>query len=94
MGHGVLAGRTAIVTGASRGIGRAVALELGAMGARVVITARSDAALAETVELLRARKVDALALAGDLRERAFLERLSRSVPAVDVLVRRSSSRPR
>ena len=91
MGHGVLAGRTAIVTGASRGIGRAVALELGAMGARVVITARSDAALAETVELLRARKVDALALAGDLREPAFLERLAHSVPAVDVLLHNAAA---
>lgn len=91
MGHGVLAGRTAIVTGASRGIGRAVALALGELGAQVVITARSDAALAETLEHLRARRVDALALAGDLRERAFLERLARSVPAVDVLVHNAAA---
>ena len=45
-------GRTALVTGASRGIGLAIAQSLVERGARVVITARNPDALAEAVELL------------------------------------------
>ena len=49
---GRFAGRTAIVTGASRGIGLAIAERLVAEGARVVITARKKEALDEAVEQL------------------------------------------
>jgi 3-oxoacyl-[acyl-carrier protein] reductase len=44
-----LAGRIAVVTGASRGIGRAIALELGRAGARVVVNYRRDEAAAADV---------------------------------------------
>lgn len=40
---GVLAGKRALVTGASRGIGRAIAQRLASEGATVVVTARSNA---------------------------------------------------
>jgi NAD(P)-dependent dehydrogenase (short-subunit alcohol dehydrogenase family) len=53
------AGKTALVTGAGRGIGRAVALGLGTAGARVVLLARTTAQLDETRALLRARGVPA-----------------------------------
>jgi len=59
-----LAGRTALVTGASRGLGAAMALALGQAGADLVITARSLAALDDTADQLRAlgRRVTLLAL--------------------------------
>ncbi|MFW5636791.1 MAG: SDR family NAD(P)-dependent oxidoreductase, partial [Thermodesulfobacteriota bacterium] len=56
-----LKGKTAVVTGASRGIGRAVAERLGAMGASVVVNFRKNAQEAEAV-------VDAIASAGGKAE--------------------------
>lgn len=49
-----LAGRVALVTGASRGIGRALAVELARRGAHLVLTARSQGGLEETDDLVRA----------------------------------------
>jgi gluconate 5-dehydrogenase len=48
-----LAGRTALVTGSSRGIGLAIAGALASAGARVVLNARSDSALAQAAAALR-----------------------------------------
>ena len=53
------AGKTALITGAGRGIGRAVALGLGDAGARVVLLARTAAQLEETRALLREQGVPA-----------------------------------
>src|SRR5579864_8992469 len=60
-------GRTAIVTGASRGIGRAIALRLGRSGARVVLCARDAAALSEAVAEIQQAGGTAVALPLDLR---------------------------
>src|SRR3954469_16136738 len=62
-----LAGKTAIVTGASRGLGRAIALRLGAAGARVAITARDLALLAEVACEIRLAGGEAVGFPGDLR---------------------------
>lgn len=62
------AGKTAIVTGATRGIGRVVATEFAARGARVLLVGRDRAAL-EAV----ARELDGIAIAGDLAQRATAE---------------------
>ncbi len=64
----VLDGAVALVTGASRGIGAAVALELGRLGARVVITARTQGGLEETDDAIRTAGGEATLLPLDLRE--------------------------
>lgn len=69
-----LQGKVALVTGASRGIGRAIALRFAAEGATVVITARSldtstaEGTLSETAGLIEAAGGRAIALAADLEK--------------------------
>ena len=65
---GLLAGAIALVTGASRGIGAATAVELARLGARVVITARTQGGLEDTDDAIRANGGEATILPLDLRE--------------------------
>lgn len=60
-----LSGKVAIVTGAGRGIGRAVALSLAAAGADVCVTARTATEIEETARMVRDSGRKALAIAGD-----------------------------
>ncbi|GAA3237491.1 SDR family oxidoreductase [Pseudonocardia petroleophila] len=62
--------RVAVVTGANRGIGRAIAVALGAAGFAVAATARDAATLRETVAEVEAGGGTALALACDVRDEA------------------------
>lgn len=64
----VLAGRIALVTGASRGIGRAVALALAGAGAHVVLVARTSGALEEIDDEVRAIGGSATLVQLDLRK--------------------------
>jgi short-subunit dehydrogenase len=64
-----LAGRTAIVTGASRGIGKGVALALAAEGMRVVLTARTAPNLDALAETIRERGGQAAVVTADLSDR-------------------------
>jgi 3-oxoacyl-[acyl-carrier protein] reductase len=66
-----LSGRVAIVTAASKGLGRATAEALAAEGARVVLNARNESALAE----LAATLDDALVVPGDITDPALPARL-------------------
>lgn len=61
-----LTGRTALVTGGSRGLGLAMAEALGEFGARVILTARKQAELDEAVAHLHALGIDASAIAADV----------------------------
>jgi NAD(P)-dependent dehydrogenase (short-subunit alcohol dehydrogenase family) len=67
------AGTIALVTGASRGIGAASAIELARLGARVVITARTQGGLEETDDAIRALGGEATILPLDLREGAQID---------------------
>ncbi len=70
-----LRGRACLVTGASRGIGRATAVRLGAEGARVVLHGRDADALVEAAEAARAAGGEAATVEGDLAEADVPERL-------------------
>jgi 3-oxoacyl-[acyl-carrier protein] reductase len=64
-----LAGRVAVVTGASRGIGRAIAVALAAEGARVVVNYQSShAKAAETIEAITSQGGEARAMAFDVSD--------------------------
>jgi len=67
--------RVVIVTGASSGIGRQVALDFAARGARLVIAARRADRLAETARECTARGGAVEAVVGDVAERTFVETL-------------------
>ena len=92
-----LQGRIALVTGSSRGIGRAVAQRLAAAGATVVVTARSaeqsatvPGTLAETVALIEAAGGRALALAADLEQPqqrdGLAARAAQAAGGLDILI--------
>jgi 3-oxoacyl-[acyl-carrier protein] reductase len=70
-----LAGKVAVITGASRGIGRAIALGLGAEGCRVAIAARGAEALGTVAAEVQAAGGEALAVPGDLTLPGSAERL-------------------
>lgn len=83
-----LEGRVAIVTGASRGIGRAVAVMLAARGAHVIAAARGDNAR-ETVELIQAAGGTATAVPADVTDPKAVEAMiatAQQAGSVDILV--------
>jgi 3-oxoacyl-[acyl-carrier protein] reductase len=70
-----LSGRAAIITGAGRGIGRAIALQLAAAGAAVVINDLDESAVSETAEIIRGQRGKATPVAGDVTAPDFPKQL-------------------
>jgi 3-oxoacyl-[acyl-carrier protein] reductase len=88
---GKLAGKVAVVTGASKGIGASIAKHLAAEGAAVVVNyASSKAAAANVVAEITKNGGKAIAVQGDVSNKADIERLfleaSRAFKQIDILV--------
>lgn len=74
-----LSGRLALVTGASRGIGRAMALELARAGAHVIALARTQGALEELDDAIRGVGSEAMLVPCDLKDFDALDRLGAAI---------------
>ena len=85
-----LSGKTALITGASSGLGVHFSKALGAAGAKVVLAARREQALAEQVTALKQQGIDAHAVTMDVSDResvdAAVAKASELVGGLDILV--------
>jgi 3-oxoacyl-[acyl-carrier protein] reductase len=74
-----LENRVILVTGASRGIGAAIAVRAAELGAKLVLTARDGASLEAVAERVRATGASAMVKAGDITDTKFLSDLFRAL---------------
>jgi gluconate 5-dehydrogenase len=85
-----LSGRTALITGSSRGIGLSMAQGLAEAGARVIVNSRQQGAVDEAVAMLRAQGLEASGLAFDVASEASVTKAFQALDAqgaeVDILV--------
>ena len=90
-----LKGKRALVTGASKGIGLAVARSLAAEGCHLDIAARGVPALEQARDLIRqaAPGIDVRIHGADLSQAADQERLAQACAGVDILVNNAGSNP-
>ncbi|WP_078413346.1 3-oxoacyl-[acyl-carrier-protein] reductase [Priestia abyssalis] len=87
----MLTGKTALVTGASRGIGRAIALELGRLGVKVAVNyAGSEAKALEVVDEIKALGSDAIAIQANVSDADSVQNMVKQVVetfgSMDILV--------
>lgn len=92
-----LTGQVALITGASRGIGKATALRLARAGATIVLAARTTAALNEVAEAIRALEREALVLPTDVTDNQQVEVLVETVQThlgrFDILINNAGGGP-
>jgi 3-oxoacyl-[acyl-carrier protein] reductase len=89
-----LAGKTALITGASKGIGRATANAMAEEGCNVVLVARTAADLkAAQAEIARKSNVRVDVFAADLSDSANIDKISAAFPGVDILVNNAGAIP-
>jgi NAD(P)-dependent dehydrogenase (short-subunit alcohol dehydrogenase family) len=85
-----LVGKTALVTGGSRGLGLQMAEALGEQGARLVLTSRKQSDLDEAVAHLKARGIEATAIAADLSKDehaiAMVDEAMKRLGKIDILI--------
>ncbi len=89
-----LAGRTALITGASKGIGLAVAQCFAAEGVNLVLSARSKDLLEDNAAELRSKyHIKAEVVAADLSDQAARDKLIASYPDIDILINNAGAIP-
>ena len=89
-----LAGKRALVTGGSKGIGRASAEILAAEGVDLVLVSRDPAVLSATADAIRARhQVKVEALPADLSLQAEIDRVAKAAGPLDILVNNAGAIP-
>lgn len=93
-----LSGQVAIVTGASRGLGRGFAVGLARAGSSVTVVARSEADLTETARLVEAEGQRSIAIVGDVTDPTsvarVIERTEVELGPVDLLVNNAGASPK
>src|SRR6476660_2865303 len=89
-----LAGKTALITGGSKGIGRTCAETLAAEGCNVIIVSRSaDALAAAKSAIVQKTNVRVDTVAADLSDSANVDQLARDYPDIDILVNNAGAIP-
>jgi NAD(P)-dependent dehydrogenase (short-subunit alcohol dehydrogenase family) len=89
-----LGGKRALVTGASKGIGRAVATLLAEEGCDVILVSRDADALAKAADGIRSRaQVSVQVIAADLSKQAEVERVAAEAGDIDILVNNAGAIP-
>lgn len=89
-----LAGKTALITGGSKGIGRAASEILAGEGCNVIIVSRgADALSAAKSAIVRTANVRVDTVAADLSDSANVDRLARDYPNIDILVNNAGAIP-
>ncbi len=92
-----LSGKTAVITGSSRGIGRAIAEAMAGLGARVVISSRKAGACADVAAAIRAAGGQATSIPCDVGDKSQLQALvegtRQAFGGIDILVNNVGANP-